>query len=166
MQMALVGLGRSNAGTARLESIARNSSPPMERAAPVFPKIWVFRPLTRTQPKTDRPSRLGAAELLILLVNEIVRHAGNVVANHAGQWLLLSFLLIIVRKSTGPFHPIREQTADHDLRVIFFFRQRGAEVQLVVEEGLGRTPFFLDLGTERRQPLRVVAHVFERADLR
>src|SRR5882724_8822278 len=57
-------------------------------------------------------------KLLVLLVDEVVSHSSNVVAHNAGQRLLARLLLIVARQSQGFLHPVGEQGAYDDLRII------------------------------------------------
>src|SRR6185312_12196787 len=74
----------------------------------------------------------GSAILLVLLVNKIVSHACDVVANHTRQGLLPRFLLIALRQAFWFRHPEVEELANHALRVILFRLQCGAEVEVLV----------------------------------
>ena len=64
-----------------------------------------------------------AAVLFVLLEDEVVGHAGDVVADDARERIFLGFFLVIAGKSCGMIHPEGEEFADDALRVIFFSRQ-------------------------------------------
>jgi hypothetical protein len=72
--------------------------------------------------------------LLVLLIDERVGHAGNVVADDAGQGLVRGFFPVGTGKIVGFFHPVGEQLADDALGVFLLSLQGGAEIEIFVEK--------------------------------
>ena len=56
-----------------------------------------FAPLRMTEFRR-LPGSVLAAVLFVLFDDEVIGHAGNIVADHAGQGFLCGFLLVIVRE--------------------------------------------------------------------
>ena len=106
----------------------------------------------------------ATAVFLILLVDVVIRHPGNVVADHTRQRFLCGFLLVTGWQTFRLCHPELKQFADHPFSVVLFRVQRGAEVEILVKKFLGSPPFLLDRWTECDQPVRAGAHVFQIPD--
>ena len=103
-----------------------------------------------------------AAILLVLLEDEVVGHAGNVVADDAGQGLARGLLLIVGREGGAIRHPEGEEFADYALGGIFFGFESGAEIEIFVKKFFGLLAVRFHFGAEGGQALGVIAHVFER----
>src|SRR4029077_19532088 len=125
-----------------------------ERAEDSFPAVGVV----------PRPrSWLPAAVLFVLLVDEIVGHAGDVIANHTRQCFLLSFLLVTGGKGSRLLHPKRKQFADNALGIMLFGLQRRTKVQVFIEKPLSRTALGVDFRAECGEALGILTHVFQSA---
>src|ERR1039458_6947406 len=93
-----------------------------------------------------RARTLLPAILLILLVDERVGHAGDVIADDAGQRLLGGFFAVVTRQIVGFLHPVGEELSGDALGVFFLCRQRRAVVKIFVEKVFQTTA----LGFDRR----------------
>src|SRR5208282_709900 len=71
--------------------------------------------------------------LLILLINERIGHAGNVVADHARQRFLRGFFAVAARQVVGLFHPVGEELSGNALGVFLLGCQRRTVVKVFVE---------------------------------
>jgi hypothetical protein len=60
--------------------------------------MWWRRWRERSESLTALAAYISEAILLILFDDEMIGHAGDVVADHAGQGFLLGFLMIVVRQ--------------------------------------------------------------------
>src|SRR5258706_14119824 len=75
--------------------------------------------------------------LPILLQNEIVRHAGDVITDHPRGRVLLQLLTVAGRQLRGVPQPMREHLADDPLRFFFVALQLRAVIKMPVQEFLG-----------------------------
>src|ERR1700728_1332739 len=110
------------------------------------------------------PGLARAAVLFVLFEDEIVGHAGNVVANYSWERVFLGFLLIVLRKSLRVGHPESEEFVDDSFRVLFFFRQRWTVIEIFVEEVSVPLPLGFDRRAEGDEPFGMFANVIEGLD--
>ena len=61
-----------------------------------------------------------AEMLFVLFEDEVVGHAGDVVADYARERFLFRFFLIVGREGVGTVHPEIEKFGDDALGVVFF----------------------------------------------
>src|SRR5208337_963387 len=116
------------------------------------------------RPRRDSRGRLSLRRtvLLVLLVDERVGHAGDIVADHSRQRLFGGLLAVVAREIVGLFHPVGKEFSGDALGVFFFRRQRGAVVKIFVEKLFQLTALGFDGWAEGCQALAVAADVCER----
>src|SRR6266478_3188243 len=100
---------------------------------------------------------LPGAVFLVLLVNERVSHAGDVIADDARQGFVRGFFAVSAGKVVGLFHPVGEEFSDDALGVFFFSFQSGAEIEIFVEEVFKLPTLFGDGRAKGGQALGMAA---------
>ena len=60
------------------------------------------------------------AVVFVLFEDEIVGHAGDVIADDAGKRVFFGFFAVVVGESFGVLHPEGEEFADDKFCVVFF----------------------------------------------
>src|SRR5208337_2400783 len=108
------------------------------------------------------PPALLPAILLILLVDERIGHAGDVVADDAGQRLLGGFFAVVARQVIGLLHPVGEEFPGDTLGVFFLGRQRWAVVKIFVEKVFQPAALLFNGRAEGGKSLSVAANIFQR----
>src|SRR6202790_2959664 len=105
---------------------------------------------------------LPATILLILLIDERIRHPRDVVADHAGQRLLGGLFAVVARQVVGFLHPVGEEFSRDALGVFFLSRERRTIVEILVEKVFQTPTLLFDRRAERRQALGVTPNIFQR----
>src|SRR6476660_7906540 len=75
-------------------------------------------------------------------------------------------LAIVVRQERRFFHPKFEQFSDDAFGIVFFGSKARAVIEIFVEKTLRLLAILFDLRAERGQTFRIMAHIFERLNLR
>ena len=60
------------------------------------------------------------AVLFVLLEDEVVGHAGDVVADYTRKGIFFGFFLVVVRESRRMLHPEGEKFLDYSFGILFF----------------------------------------------
>ena len=69
-----------------------------------------------------------------------------------------------MREGFGMVHPVSEELLDHPFRIVFLYRQRGAVVEIFVEESLAQFAFGFDCWAEGGEAFVMMADVVEGVD--
>ena len=95
----------------------------------------------------------------------MIGHAGDVIADYAGQRLGFGFVLIVVRERFRMVHPESEQLTDDAFGRVFLIRQRRAEIESFVEKVFVPLSLAFRRRTEGGEALETAANVVERTDV-
>src|SRR5690242_8701386 len=95
----------------------------------------------------------STAVFLILVQDKGVGHAGNVVADDAGQRFLLCLFLVLARERFGVVHPEGKEVGNYTLGFLLLLRECGTEIEIGIKEFLALLSLGFYGGTEARDAL-------------